>query len=253
MNNESGLIKQSGRDVKYVLALRELATDKSALVAHIKARPNDVLSVIKDGREYGITDRESADILEEVFGAYQEPDTALLFMDNNKFSLARMSELLVARDDLDSLAAENMPFEVVIDVILAVLVRGAENNLSSYWSRGIPMWCRKIKERSDYGQILNTKITKRFKVHDLLLLAIWHISDMEDSADVPPQCFVDFNLEVDESRSDLIELAQEVSNPKTFSLLVNRLEQRRQRWAEKYQLQAQDATTTLAKERAQEL
>ncbi len=165
--------------------------------ALIKSDLASTAVALNSHRQYGLTKRGAADVLDEVVAAIPDPQEARALVEG-AMSPQRLRELVAARGDLASTAAMVVSLEIFIGAMLADMDDLSQTSLSV--GMMVYLWAFKAKDRDDMQEFLDYQLDA-YTVEYILLAYL--ASTCASTADLLVKLD---ELDLDEARSlDLVQ------------------------------------------------
>lgn len=215
--------------------------------ALVRSNPDVAFAIVALPKEKsGLTDRGAADVLEALVGEFSD-EAEVRGRINAAIKTKRQVELMQARGDLPSSAADVISPEVVISAIF-------EDLANEEWYEKLftlRAWAMKLKDRADWQEILETEVDEGWTVFDHLVAAVFLCaSGDENSFDGVPEIEPDRYDEVGLDRAVAEERLREMAHMRRLPRIkASELTKIRLRLAEKRKALEQ-APRTLAEQTA---
>jgi hypothetical protein len=154
---------------------------KASIVRVMKEHPEMALARLQQGDvPLGLTPKGSADILDELVGEVGDDRASVLIRDH--LTPDRLQELLAARGDLPASAIYVASREDVLAAIAGDVGSSHSQSSEAFAAVVLRAWAYKIKDRSDYADILNMEVNGR-RFRDYLLALFWSDVRMHEGRD----------------------------------------------------------------------
>jgi len=171
--NESLLVVSTG-DLSNLTGAGGAAAKRDA-IALVAQNPAGAMARLKESKESGLSLTEAAAALDEIL-ATVSPEEGRQLMEDHLTPGARV-ELIAARSDLPSVAAHIGSIE---DVIAAMLADFGDPDVAPAtvdFLFTLKVWAGNLKDREDWGKILDSTIYEGRTFRWFLLLSIWNDAD----------------------------------------------------------------------------
>jgi hypothetical protein len=231
-------LQSGGRDAGKIFgrALDGAEEEVREIRAIVRANPETAMVALQNTGATGLSPKGEADALDFILGEVSDSGRARQMMGDH-LTPERRVELLQGRGDLPATAAYLADPEDILMALLAEVYDDLTWQSTTFSEEdfvsvmiSLRAWAHKLKDREDWGDILELEIGEQFTVREFLLADLWIEQESPSVASLPADIFVELGLEPDDDRHHLQEMVDEDRVPEFRPGVI---EEARKRLAEK--------------------